>query len=153
MEYLTKGFYQAKCAIFGVILTEWFSFSTIDPWWSFDYFLLTWKVGDQFREVIQVKKLLKRTFFKKYVLRTFLLSQFLDGIHQIFSTQGVLRNLKNGIREFCPPNFFIFTFIHQNESFDNLQTRKFEVNKILGKRMAEEIDRKSGYCMLVINYQ
>ena len=34
--------------------------------------------------------------------------------------------LKNGIREVCPPNFFIFAFLHQNETFDNLRTGKFE---------------------------
>ena len=48
-------------------------------------------------------------------------------------------HLKNGIREFCPLNFCIFVFFHQNEGFDNLRTRKFEVNKIRGKSVENVI--------------
>ena len=46
-----------------------------------------------FREVSQVKKLLKKTVFKKYVPGTFLLWQFLDWLHQISSTQGELHQV------------------------------------------------------------
>ena len=35
------------------------------------------------------------------------------------------------------PELFIFAFLHQNESFYNLRTPKFEVNKIRTKSVAE----------------
>ena len=62
--------------------------------------------------------------------------------------------LKNGVREFCPPNVFICAFLHQNEDFDNLRPRKFEVNKIHGKSLAKGKDAKyDKWVSHVINYQ
>ena len=62
--------------------------------------------------------------------------------------------LKNGVREFCPPNVFICAFLHQNEDFDNLRPRKFEVNKIRGKSLAKGKDAKyDKWISHVINYQ
>ena len=58
-------------------------------------------------------------------------------------SQSVQKDVwKNDIREFCPPNFFILVFFHQNEEFVNLRTQKFKLNKIRGKSVAGEKDRK-----------
>ena len=38
-------------------------------------------------------------------------------------------SVKNGISELCPPDLFITNLLHQNEGFNNLKTRGFEVNK------------------------
>ena len=46
-----------------------------------------------FREVGQVKKLLKKTVFKKYISRSFLLWRFLDWLHRISCKQEVLHQV------------------------------------------------------------
>ena len=61
--------------------------------------------------------------------------------------------LKSGIREFYPPNFFIFAFLYQNDGFYNLSTRKFEVNKIRGKSVTEGKDEKCDKWVLHDSYQ
>ena len=61
--------------------------------------------------------------------------------------------LKTGIIEFCPMNFFIFAFLHQNEGFYNLRTRRFEVNNIRGKSLAEGKDEKCDKWILHDSYQ
>ena len=61
--------------------------------------------------------------------------------------------LKKWYLKILPPNFFIFAFLYQTDGFDNLRTRKFDVNKIRGKSVAEEKDGKCGKWILHVSYQ
>ena len=94
MEFFTRGTWPSQiCYILSYTYRRMIKFcyhlSPMKPW------LTLTDLGSRgfFREVSQVKKLLKKTVFKKYVPRTFLLWRFLDWLHRISSTQGVLHQV------------------------------------------------------------
>ena len=72
-------------------------------------------------------------------------------LHHVSQCRKPLK--KNGIRKFCPSNFFNLAFLYQNEGSDNLKTRKFEVIKIRGKSVAGEKDGKGDNWILHVSYQ
>ena len=51
--------------------------------------------------------------------------------------------IKSSVRELCLPNYFISGLVYQTEGFDNLRTRKFDVNK---KREKSKTEGKDGNC-------
>ena len=74
------------------------------------------------------------------------LTYFMEFIpHRGYCTKSVRWEscIESSIREFCPPNYFISGLVYQTEGFDNLRTRKFEVNKERGKSKTEG---KDGNC-------
>ena len=114
-----------------------------------------------FREVSQVKKLLKKTAFKKYVPWTFLLWRLLDWLHRISSTQGVLHQVSQfrkrlkKMKRIQSPKLLQLAFLYQMRDLiisglENLRLSKYEEKAWREKKTENVI---SGYCMLVINYQ
>lgn len=80
------------------------------------------------------------------------LTYFMEFIlHRGYCTKSVEWEscVKSSIREFCPPNYFISRLVYQTEGFDNLRTRKFEVNKERGKSKTEG---KDGNCYKKISH-
>ena len=60
--------------------------------------------------------------------------------------------LKMVLENLVPQFFFNLAFLYQNEQFDNLRNRKFEVNKIQRKRVAGEKDGKCDNWILHVSY-
>ena len=113
---------------------------------KFCYYLLSMKswltstaLGSRvfFREVSQVKKLLKKTAFKKYVPWTFLLWRLLDWLHRISSTQGVLHQVSQfrkrlkKMKRIQSPKLLQLAFLYQMRDLiisglENLRLSKYE---------------------------
>ena len=111
------------------------------------------------RKISQVKKLPNKPYLKNMSPKRFCYDNFsTDFIEFTLRKECCAKTLcsetriKNGIRELCPPNLFIFTLLRQNEGFDNLRTRRFDVNKIRGKSVAEGKDRKCDKWKLHVSY-
>ena len=84
------------------------------------------------------------------------LTYFMEFIpHRGYCTKSVRWEscIESSIREFCPPNCFISGLVYQTEGFDNLRTRKFEVNKKRGKSKTEGKDGKCDKNISHISYK
>ena len=96
---------------------------------------------------VRSKSLLRKLYLKNLSPKLFCYDDFSTDFIEFPIRRGCYAKsvsseslLKNGIREFFALNIFIFAFLHQNEGFNNLRNRKFEVNKIRGKSVAERKD-------------